>query len=149
MMKMGTTVGNMMLVILVMVTLMEPMVLAREPYQTPNRHLEATFDFFDIDVDICDNRPASMGDGPPILGTCDTSRFPVCASNRQICYNRKPSRHQFEPDTHEPVFYIQYDRVYCYPNYWGGCSSCTPGRYCVSEERCVLDEHGYECEEWY
>eukprot|EP00934_Nitzschia_sp_Nitz4_P003284 Nitzschia sp. Nitz4//scaffold63_size106090//85921//86469//NITZ4_004410-RA/size106090-augustus-gene-0.163-mRNA-1//1//CDS//3329556035//3274//frame0 len=145
----GTNVSQMILLTVALVALRVPSTMARESYETPNRKLQATFDFFDINIDLCDNRPDDAEDGPPILGTCDTSRFPNCQGNSQICYNRKPSRHQFEPDTHEPVFYIQYDRVFCYPNQWGGCSSCTPGRYCASEERCVLDEHGYECEEWY
>lgn len=116
---------------------------------TNERNLQA-FDFFDIDVDVCDNNPNSIHGDRPILGRCDTSRFPQCDERREeICYNRKPSRDEFDPINHQPVFYIQYDRVFCYPNTWGGCSSCTPGRYCVSESRCILDEVDYPCERWF
>ena len=104
-------------------------------------------DFFDSTSDLCDNRPDGS-EGPPQLGPCDTSRFPSC-SEQQICYNRKPSRDLFTPGTNQPVYYIQYDRVLCYPDYIGGCSSCTPGRYCVSESTCILDEVDYPCAVWF
>lgn len=110
------------------------------------RKLQA-FDFFDITVDLCDNR--AEGDDAPVLGTCDLGRFPTCNDNEEICYNRKPSRDHFDPINHQHVYYIQYDRVLCYPNTWGGCSSCTPGRYCVSEQRCILEEFNYPCERWF
>lgn len=110
------------------------------------RRLQA-IDFFDSSIDLCDNR-ADGSDGPPELGPCDISRFPSCSSDN-ICYNRKPSRDFFTPGTNQPLFYIQYDRVLCYPDSIGGCSSCTPGRYCVSEKVCILDEVDYPCEVWF
>ena len=114
---------------------------------TEDRNLQATFDFFDINVDLCDNRVNY--DDPELLGPCDTNRFPNCSDKTQICYNRKPSRDSFHPDSHQPVYIIQYDRVFCYPDNWGGCSSCTPGRYCQSEQRCILEELNYPCEQWF
>ena len=118
--------------------------LAASP--TQQRNLQA-FDFFDIDVDLCDNAPNPLEDRPQ-LGRCDTSRFPRCDGDEEICYNRKPSRDFFTPRTHQPVYYIQYDRVFCYPQSWGGCSSCTPGRYCASEQRCILQDRDYNCTQW-
>lgn len=110
----------------------------------------APFDFFDPNEDLCDNGPDPLNDRPQ-LGPCDFSRFPVCGgrNEEQICYNRKPSRDHFHSNNHQHKFYIQYDRVFCYPEYWGGCSSCTPGRYCVSEKRCILDEVDYPCAQWF
>ena len=35
-----------------------------------------------------------------------------------------------------------------YSSSWGGCSSCTPGRYCLSESRCILDDVNYPCSQW-
>ncbi|KAG7337948.1 hypothetical protein IV203_032081 [Nitzschia inconspicua] len=111
------------------------------------RYLQA-FDFFDDDLDLCDNS-ANPLDGRPELGPCDKSRFPQCSSSEEICYNRKPSRDHFHRDDHQHQYYIQYDRVFCYPRSWGGCSSCSPGRYCKSERRCILQEEGYPCAQWF
>ncbi|VEU38672.1 unnamed protein product [Pseudo-nitzschia multistriata] len=106
------------------------------------------FDFFDPDEDTCDNSKNPTEDRA-LLSACDFSRFPTCGDNEEICYNRKPSRDHFHRDNHQHKFYIQYDRVFCYPDSWGGCSSCTPGRYCKSEKRCILEEVGYPCQEWF
>jgi hypothetical protein len=109
------------------------------------------FDFFNIDVDLCNN---SDSEDVEILGKCDINKFPNCPYKKEPfdqfgwCYNRKPSRQHFDPISHQPVFYIQYDRVLCYPNDWS-CSSCTPGRYCLTEKRCILDEKDYPCAKWY
>ena len=117
--------------------------------QIPDVQARAPFDFFDPAVDVCDNAP-NPGSDRPQLGPCDVSRFPTCDQEQEdICYNRKPSRDDFHADTHQHKFYIQYDRVLCYPLSWGGCSSCTPGRYCVSEKRCVLLEENYPCQQWF
>jgi hypothetical protein len=97
--------------------------------------------------DVCDN--SVDPNGPPELGPCDESRFPQCEQGKEeLCYNRKPSRDEFFDDNHQPKYYIQYDRIFCYPASWGACSSCTPGRYCRSEDRCILEEQGYPCAEW-
>merc|ERR1712125_307108 len=85
---------------------------------------QAAFDFFDPDEDKCDNSANPAVDRPE-LSECDFDRFPVCNNNEDICYNRKPSRDHFYPDNHQHRFYIQYDRVFCHPKNWGGCSSCT------------------------
>jgi hypothetical protein len=104
-------------------------------------------DFFVAALDLCDN--SDDPDSPPELGPCDLSRFPNCDNKSFICYNRKPSRDHFFDDNHQPIFYIQYDRVYCYPEQWAACSSCTPGRFCKSEARCILDEIDYPCAVWF
>lgn len=109
---------------------------------------KAAFDFFDPIEDTCDNS-ANPTEDRPELSECDFGRFPVCEDNEDICYNRKPSRDHFHKDNHQHKFYIQYDRVFCYPRNWGGCSSCTPGRYCKSEKRCILEEVDYPCQEWF
>jgi hypothetical protein len=84
-----------------------------------------------------------------VLGPCNTNQFPLCdAASTLICYNRQPSRHLFHADNRQPLYYIDYRNVRCYPNDWHGCSSCTPGRYCKSESRCILEEEGYPCAEW-
>eukprot|EP00529_Nitzschia_sp_RCC80_P036570 CAMPEP_0113502104 /NCGR_PEP_ID=MMETSP0014_2-20120614/33352_1 /TAXON_ID=2857 /ORGANISM="Nitzschia sp." /LENGTH=191 /DNA_ID=CAMNT_0000396821 /DNA_START=169 /DNA_END=741 /DNA_ORIENTATION=- /assembly_acc=CAM_ASM_000159 len=121
-----------------------------EHVQFPKHHRELqAFDFYNEGLELCDNSPNPL-DGPPELGPCDKSKFPTCGGRdeEQICYNRKFSRDHFHADTHQHQFYIQYDRVFCYPEYWGGCSSCTPGRYCLSEKRCILDEIDYPCAQW-
>ena len=105
------------------------------------------FDFFDINVDLCNN---SNDEDVEDLGRCITGRLPNCdLKNEFPCYNRKPSRQNFDPITHQPVYYIQYDRVLCYPLSFGSCSTCTPGRYCTSEKRCILEESNYECARWF
>ena len=96
--------------------------------------------------DVCNN---SNDPDKVELGPCDFSRFPRCQYEKnRFCFNRKPSRDDFHRDNHQPKYYIQYDRVMCYPVQWGACSSCTPGRYCRSEKRCILEEKDYPCEEW-
>ena len=74
-----------------------------------------------------------------------------CADDELICFNRTNRRDKFYRDWH-PYFYISYSRVLCYPASWegeGGCSSCSPGRYCRHEKRCIADETMYCCEgEW-
>jgi hypothetical protein len=106
------------------------------------------FDFFDAEADLCDNGPDPLNERP-VLGACNVTRFPTCGEDEDICYNRKPSRDHFHPDNHQHMYYIQYDRVFCYPLSWLGCSSCSPGRYCKSEKRCILEEDGYPCAEWF
>ena len=82
-------------------------------------------------------------------GVCDESRFPKCREGKeQICYNRKPFRDRFYDDNRQPHYYIDYDLVLCYPNNFGSCSSCTPGRFCHAEGRCILDENNYPCAQW-
>mmetsp|Transcript_32974 Transcript_32974/g.37807 ORF Transcript_32974/g.37807 Transcript_32974/m.37807 type:complete len:181 (-) Transcript_32974:135-677(-) len=110
--------------------------------------VKASFDYFDPNEDRCDNS-AHPTEDRPLLEECDFSKFPSCDDDEDICYNRKPSRDHFYKDNHQHKFYIQYDRVFCYPSIWGGCSSCTPGRYCRSEKRCILEEMNYPCEEWF
>lgn len=81
-------------------------------------------------------------------GECDTSRYPNCDGNGVICLNRRPRRDLFYVDNRQPHYFIDYRSVLCYPDNWGGCSSCSPGRYCVSETRCILDDKDYPCTDW-
>ena len=91
--------------------------------------------------DICKN-------GPDSYGECDQSKFPSCPGGTQICYNRKAFKDRFFDDNRQPKYYIDYGLVFCYPDNFDACSSCTPGRYCKSEARCILDEKDYPCGEW-
>lgn len=87
----------------------------------------------------------------PIYGMCQPSvHFPNCSSDSYICYNRVNRRDKFYDDKN-PYYAINPRRVLCYPNEWvnfGGCSSCTPGRFCLAENRCILDEMNYNCTQW-
>jgi hypothetical protein len=109
------------------------------------------FDVFFEDIDVCNlsDDDSSTSSYEETYGSCDTSKFPVCQDDELICYNRRPSRTRFYSDTRQPVFYIDYRDVYCYPNSWDGCSSCSPGRYCFSEKRCILDDKDYPCSKWF
>uniref|UniRef100_A0A7S4NH26 Uncharacterized protein n=1 Tax=Odontella aurita TaxID=265563 RepID=A0A7S4NH26_9STRA len=116
--------------------------LSREEYQ---RLLK--IDFYDAANEVCRNGDTGT---PADFGPCDTTKLPVCPDKTLPCYNRTNRRDKFYPDKH-PYFYIEYSRVLCYPadwQGWGGCSSCTPGRYCASERRCILDEKRYKCPDW-
>lgn len=88
-------------------------------------------------------------DGTAMYGQCDISLFPFCTGDTpNICFNRVNRQDAFWPDKH-PRYYIDYDRVRCYPNRRNSvdfaCSSCSPGRWCVPEGRCILDENLYGC----
>mmetsp|Transcript_7121 Transcript_7121/g.10407 ORF Transcript_7121/g.10407 Transcript_7121/m.10407 type:complete len:148 (-) Transcript_7121:124-567(-) len=104
---------------------------------------------FDPAVDYC--KIGRSDDGQNIYGDCIPEiHFPKCDDDEFYCYNRINRRDKFWPDK-VPHFYIDPIRIHCYPNSWltmGGCSTCSPGRYCLSENRCILDELGYECERW-
>jgi hypothetical protein len=106
------------------------------------RDLQRKLDIFDPEHDVCSTEVVD------VYGTCNTLRFPNCnPSESSICYNRRPQRDNFYADR-QPRFYIDYDSVFCYPNSFSGCSSCSPGRYCLSENRCIIDEQNYNCEKW-
>ena len=97
-----------------------------------------------FDNDVCYDEAAGG-----TIGTCDSSKFPTCDPDTTlICYNRRPRRDEFHIDIRQPKYYIDYRSVYCYPNTFQGCSSCSPGRFCRSEERCILEELDYPCSEW-
>jgi len=99
------------------------------------------FDVF-FSEDVCENEPG-------VYGPCDMSRLPLCKEGSElICYNRRPMRNKFYKDNRQPYFYIDYNAVFCYPADWDGCSSCSPGRYCISESRCIMDDANYPCVEW-
>ena len=83
--------------------------------------------------------------GTATYGQCDIRQFPFCSGDTpHICFNRINRRDAFWPDKH-PKYYIDYNRVHCYPDQLHGvdftCSSCSPGRWCVPEGRCILDEN--------
>ena len=101
------------------------------------------FDRFFPEVDECRN------DDDGTIGVCDTTRFPSCDETELICYNRRPRSDKFYPDIRLPKYFIDYQSVFCYSTNWEGCSSCTPGRLCLSENRCILDDQNYPCERWF
>ena len=83
--------------------------------------------------------------GTATYGRCDIRQFPFCSGDTpHICFNRINRRDAFWPDKH-PKYYIDYNRIHCYPDQLHGvdftCSSCSPGRWCVPEGRCILDEN--------
>ncbi|KAL9179921.1 hypothetical protein ACHAXT_007891 [Thalassiosira profunda] len=87
--------------------------------------------------------------GTATYGRCDIRQFPFCSGDTpHICFNRINRRDAFWPDKH-PKYYIDYNRIHCYPDKLHGvdftCSSCSPGRWCVPEGRCILDENKYHC----
>ena len=104
-------------------------------------------DRFDVLTDEC--LQETSPDGTPVYGRCDILRFPYCSGDRpNICFNRINRQDSFWPDKH-PRYYIDYNRVMCYPdrmyNVDFTCSSCSPGRWCEPEGRCILDENMYSC----
>mmetsp|Transcript_16719 Transcript_16719/g.23587 ORF Transcript_16719/g.23587 Transcript_16719/m.23587 type:complete len:169 (+) Transcript_16719:303-809(+) len=102
-------------------------------------------------VDEC--KIGTNSDGTNIYGECDPNKhFPNCDPDKGFyCFNRINRRDKFYADK-QPYYFIDPRRVWCYPMdwlKWGGCSTCSPGRYCASENRCILDERVYECERWW
>lgn len=119
--------------------------LAQQP-DVDHRALQSRrFDVYMPQTDFC--RVSDTND--ETFGPCDTTKFPVCPDGELICYNRRPSRSLFYQDIRQPYFYIDYRNVYCYPDTWQGCSSCSPGRLCLSENRCILQDIGYPCADWF
>ena len=113
-------------------------------YRTQNIQSARIFDEL-FDTDVCYDENDAGG----TIAPCDESKFPTCdPSTTLICYNRRPRRDAFHIDIRQPKYYIDYRSVYCYPNTFQGCSSCSPGRYCRSEQRCILEELDYSCSEW-
>lgn len=103
---------------------------------------------FDVDRDEC-LQPSTDGTTTPTYGKCDIRHFPYCNGDRpNICFNRINRQDAFYPDKH-PKYYIDYNRIHCYPdrvhNVDFTCSSCSPGRWCMPEGRCILDENMYHC----
>ena len=112
-----------------------------QPQHTTVQQNGRIFDLF-FPEDVCENEAG-------VYGFCDQSKFPVCEDGKElICYNRRPMRNSFYQDNRQPRYYIDYNSVFCYSASWKGCSSCSPGRYCMSESRCIMDEIGYACEKW-
>ena len=88
---------------------------------------------FSLERDEC---MSINGDGTETYGRCDIRKFPYCSGDRpNICFNRVNRQDKFYPDKH-PYYYIDYNRVHCYPDRINNvdftCSSCSPGRWCVS-----------------
>ena len=104
---------------------------------------------FDVSRDEC-LIDVDGSNGNPIYGQCDILLFPFCTGDTpNICFNRINRQDAFYPDKH-PKYYIDYSRIRCYPNTHTNnvdfpCSSCSPGRWCVPEGRCILDENLYGC----
>uniref|UniRef100_A0A7R9WR19 Uncharacterized protein n=1 Tax=Craspedostauros australis TaxID=1486917 RepID=A0A7R9WR19_9STRA len=115
---------------------------AQDQDMTQNRNLA---EFLDPDTDLCNNGT----DEEPDLGPCVESRFPTCNNKQTRCFHRKPSRDRFHPDIHQPFYYIDYDRVVCMDEKQTQCTSCTPGRYCAAEQRCIMEHLDYPCPQWF
>eukprot|EP00956_Cyclotella_meneghiniana_P031164 scaffold80922_cov91-Cyclotella_meneghiniana.AAC.4 len=101
-------------------------------------------DFFD-GKDEC----LEVVNGQATYGKCDIRKFPYCHGDKpNICFNRINRQDKFWPDKN-PYYYIDYNRIHCYPdrinNVDFSCSSCSPGRWCAPEGRCILDEAGHHC----
>ena len=99
---------------------------------------------FSFDVDEC--LVGVDENGTATYGRCEILRFPYCEGNTpHICLNRINRQDKFWPDKN-PYYYIDYKRIHCYPDIEGfTCSSCSPGRWCTPEGRCILDENMYSC----
>ncbi|KAL3795335.1 hypothetical protein HJC23_009508 [Cyclotella cryptica] len=101
-------------------------------------------EFFD-EKDEC----LEIVNGVAVYGKCDIRKFPYCHGDRpNICFNRINRQDKFWPDKN-PYYYIDYNRIHCYPDRGNNldftCSSCSPGRWCIPEGRCILDEARYNC----
>ena len=106
-------------------------------------------EFFNPETDECLLSNDSASGGEPVYGPCNIREFPYCEGDRpNICFNRINRQDAFWPDKH-PRYYIDYNRVHCYPDVMFNvdftCSSCSPGRWCMPEGRCILDENMYDC----
>jgi len=117
-------------------------------YQEEQRRLRATDIPYSAKRDYCKVGEDENGN---IYGQCiPQEHFPRCRGGEFICYNRVNRRDKFWPDK-QPHFYIDPVRILCFPNSFldeGGCSSCTPGRWCVPEGRCILNSSAYKCRNW-
>ena len=107
-----------------------------------------TKEFFNPETDECLLSNDASGE-EPVYGPCNIREFPYCEGDRpNICFNRINRQDAFWPDKH-PRYYIDYNRVHCYPDVMFNvdftCSSCSPGRWCMPEGRCILDENMYDC----
>mmetsp|Transcript_60701 Transcript_60701/g.72070 ORF Transcript_60701/g.72070 Transcript_60701/m.72070 type:complete len:160 (-) Transcript_60701:178-657(-) len=105
---------------------------------------------FNPRVDKC-KTGIDLTTGRDIIDDCvPEDMFPKCKDDEFICFNRVNRLDKFWSDK-VPHYIIDPRRIYCYPMDFledGGCSTCTPGRYCLAENRCILDERRYPCEEW-
>jgi hypothetical protein len=107
---------------------------------------------YDSATELCKVNETATGEN--VYDACiPEEHFPICDENKEfICYNRINRRDLFYADK-QPHYYIDPKRVLCYDlkvlNNGGGCDSCSPGRYCVSEGRCIMDDVYYECDEWW
>lgn len=103
--------------------------------------------------ELCKVNKTDTGDH--VYGYCIPEvHFPSCDETKEfICYNRINRRDKFYEDK-QPHYYIDPDRVLCYDvkmldNDGRGCTSCTAGRFCLAENRCIMDAETYECAEWW
>jgi hypothetical protein len=98
--------------------------------------------------------------GKDSYGICYADRFPSCPDGYALCFHRKMRTDIFvDENTDDPYYYIDYNKVVCRPipqhiNDPYDCSSCTPGEYCPSLQRCVWkvwkycpdDRNYHECQ---
>mmetsp|Transcript_18679 Transcript_18679/g.30967 ORF Transcript_18679/g.30967 Transcript_18679/m.30967 type:complete len:145 (-) Transcript_18679:124-558(-) len=122
---------------------------AERDEKNDNRRLGGKDLDFNPDLDYC--KVGEDAQGRNLYGDCNPDEhFPTCSDKEFVCYNRINRRDKFYPDK-VPYYYIDPVRIKCYPTSWltsGGCSTCTGGRYCIAENRCILDELVYPCAQW-
>jgi hypothetical protein len=121
----------------------------RQNEQEMNRSLQLLGEIpLDPSVDYC--KIDEKENGENIYGKCDPkSHFPKCDTNYKLCYHRINRRDMWYDDIKQPHYYIDPRRVVCVPER-AQCRTCTPGRYCLSEQRCILDDERYDaCLKWY
>ncbi|KAI2504103.1 hypothetical protein MHU86_10385 [Fragilaria crotonensis] len=104
---------------------------------------------YDPSVDYC--KIGEADDGQNQYGDCNPEiHFPTCDSDSKHCYHRTNRRDMwYDDDKQQPHYYIDPRRVICVLNRVQ-CITCTPGRYCLSKMRCILDDEKYsDCDTWY
>jgi hypothetical protein len=104
------------------------------------------------DEEVCKN-------GKNKYGPCDESRFPKCKKDHDLCFRRARRKDGvfYNNNPEDPYFYIDYEKVYCRKVERGepfNCSSCTPGTWCPSLNRCTWrpynncpDDHRYQAKQ--
>ena len=103
------------------------------------------------DQEVCQN-------GPHRYGACKHSKFPTCPKDHKLCFRRARRKDKFyNNNPNDPYYYIDYTRVYCREFEKGkpfNCSSCTPGTWCPSLNRCTWrpydncpDDHRYKAKQ--
>ena len=95
------------------------------------------------DKEVCKNDHGQNGYTSTSYGQCNANFFPSCPDGYDLCFHRKMRTDKFvNGNTDDPYYYIQYNKIVCRPaplkkGDLYDCSSCTPGEYCPTLQRCV------------